>query len=129
MQCSLLLLLLLLISPSLSVCVSADVRSAGGVIRKMEGSVVFVATQSDVLQPHEIRRALKLRADASVQECAAARNKFTSQRVASDFLDGLVEMATAAGDTVDRDEYERKFKLPVFTVSSMDYQKVRERCV
>ena len=93
----------------------------------MEGSVVFVATQSDVLQPHEIRRALKLRADASVQECAAARNKFTSQRVASDFLDGLVEMATAAGDTVDRDEYERKFKLPVFTVSSMDYQKVRER--
>lgn len=90
----------------------------------MEGSVVFVATQSDVLQPHEIRRALNLHQDATVRECAAARNKFTSERVASDFLDGLIEMATAAGDTVDRGEYAQKFKLPVFTVSSMDFQKI-----
>ena len=91
---------------------------------KMEGSVVFVATQSDVLQPHEIRRALNLHQDATVRECAAARNKFTSERVASDFLDGLIEMATAAGDKVDRGEYAQKFKLPVFTVSSMDFQKI-----
>jgi hypothetical protein len=44
--------------------------------------------------------------------------------VAADFLDGLVEMATAAGETIDLPEFKKRFKLPVFCVSSMDFQKL-----
>jgi hypothetical protein len=37
---------------------------------KMAGSVVFIATQSDVLQPHEIKRTLSLPSSSTVEQCA-----------------------------------------------------------
>eukprot|EP00040_Diaphanoeca_grandis_P035195 m.220660 g.220660 ORF g.220660 m.220660 type:complete len:926 (+) comp33324_c1_seq1:67-2844(+) len=91
---------------------------------KMSNSLVFIATQSDVLQEAEIVRSLKLPLGTTTTDCARARNKFTAARIKRDFIDGLVEMAVAAGDAVDRSDFEARFNLPTFCVSSMDYQKV-----
>jgi len=93
----------------------------------MDGSydrLCFIATQSDVIQASEVRSMLDLPRGASVSECAAARNQFTRDRLQRDFLDGLIEMAENAGEEVDRDELARKYRLPIFTVSSTDYQKL-----
>ena len=80
------------------------------------GKLAFVATQSDVLQPSEIRRSLGLAKNATISgashaeaalwlmsdaaECATARNTFTSERVQADFIAGLEEMAQDAGEQV-----------------------------
>ena len=88
------------------------------------GSLVFVATQSDVLQRSEVQQSLQLPRHTSLAECAQARNDFTKQRIQTDFIDGLVEMGRASGDVVDRAELQKKFQLPVFCVSSLDHQKL-----
>ena len=89
---------------------------------KMSDSMVFVATQSDVLSTPEVVRSLGLPESATVLDCARARNRFTAARIQRDFIDGLMEMAERAGDTVDRASFAQRFKLPTFCVSSMDYQ-------
>lgn len=57
---------------------------------KMNGSVAFVATQTDLLQRSEIVKSLHLPIETSVVECAKARNDFTKERLRSDFFDGIV---------------------------------------
>jgi hypothetical protein len=59
-----------------------------------------------------------------IAQLAAARNEFTRQRIQRDFIDGLVEMSVAAGETPDRDALAAAHQLPVFTVSSVDFQKL-----
>ncbi len=74
----------------------------------------------------QVIRALKLPEEASVRDCALARNYFTRERITNDFYEGLQEMSMMAGDPLpSREELESRFKLPVFCVSSLDYQKVR----
>eukprot|EP00301_Raphidiophrys_heterophryoidea_P005572 c12327_g1_i3.p1 GENE.c12327_g1_i3~~c12327_g1_i3.p1 ORF type:complete len:851 (-),score=232.50 c12327_g1_i3:423-2975(-) len=89
------------------------------------GSLVFIATQSDVIQRTEVIKSLGLSELASVRECALARNAFTKQRILSDFYEGLQEMSITAGETPpSREELEIRFRLPTFCVSSLDYQKL-----
>ena len=53
------------------------------------GQIVFVATQTDQILPSEIAKNLRtLPQDATVEECARARNTFTKDRIKQDFLDG-----------------------------------------
>eukprot|EP01043_Picozoa_sp_COSAG02_P026763 COSAG02_NODE_1551_length_11961_cov_19.841173_11_plen_98_part_00 len=60
------------------------------------GSLVFVATQSDVLQRSEVISSMRLPNATSLTECAKVRCDFTEARIQSDFLDGLEEMGRAA---------------------------------
>ena len=85
------------------------------------GALAFVATQSDVIERSEAIRSLKLPPTATLSECAEARNAYTQRRLKHDFLAGLREMAEQAGDTSFDGS---KFALPVFTVSSLEYQKL-----
>ncbi|KAH8048053.1 hypothetical protein JL720_15915 [Aureococcus anophagefferens] len=90
------------------------------------GRLIFVATQSDVLQRSEVVRALKLDAAASLYDCAVARNAYTRDRVKADFYAGLQDMDRAAGDAPrSAAELEAQFTMPVYCVSSVDYQKLK----
>jgi hypothetical protein len=91
---------------------------------KMSGAVAFVATQTDILQRSEVIASLKLARSTTIAECAQARNAFTKQRLKKDFFDGIAEMAMAAGDNVTRGSIEARYDLPVFCVSSVDFQKL-----
>ena len=83
------------------------------------GTLAFVATQSDVIERSEAIRSLRLPAGASLRECAERRNEYTRRRLRQDFKQGLRELAEQAGDTsFDQDAFD----LPVFTVSSLEYQ-------
>lgn len=85
------------------------------------GTIAFIATQSDVLERSEAIRSLKLPQSTSLRECAVARNTYTERRLKQDFREGLRELAEQAGDS----SFEpSKFDLPVFTVSSVEYQKL-----
>jgi hypothetical protein len=76
--------------------------------------------------PMQIIRSLGLPEDTSARDCALARNAFTKERILSDFYEGLQEMSIMAGETpVERSELEARFKLPVFCISALDYQKIR----
>ena len=125
------------------------------------GALAFVATQSDVLERSEALRSLRLPAEATLRECAEARNEYTRRRLKQDFHAGLKEMvctpcrrpralpppralparppplrprpppstpqarraqAEEAGDDGFRAE---AFQLPVFTVSALEYQKLK----
>ena len=69
-------------------------------------------------------RSLGLDKSSTLRECAEARNAYTVQRLRHDFHVGLRELAAQAGDA-DADALVARFELPVFTVSSMDYQKLK----
>ena len=85
------------------------------------GQLAFVATQSDVLERSEAVRSLKLPPDTTLRECAEARNAYTRRRLRQDFHAGLAEMAEESGDA----SFDAaSFELPVFCVSSLEYQKL-----
>ena len=86
------------------------------------GQLVFVATQSDVLVASEIADNLRLPRSTPVAQLAAARNAAVKRQLQSDFVEGLAEMAMAAGETPDRAALAAKYQLPVFTVSAVAYQ-------
>ena len=85
------------------------------------GALAFVATQSDVLERSEAVRSLRLPLAATLRECAEARNEYTRRRLKQDFHAGLKEMAEEAGDA---SFVADSFRLPVFTVSALEYQKL-----
>ena len=89
------------------------------------GSLAFIATQSDVIERVEAIRSLSLPEGSTLRECATARNAYTARRLASDFKAGLREMARDAGEGASGGErLAEKHTLPVFTVSSIEYQKL-----
>ena len=89
------------------------------------GSLAFVATQSDVIQRSEAVQSLHLPERSSLRECARARNAYTARRLASDFRAGLHEMARDAGESSsDAEALAGKHSLPIFTVSSFEYQQL-----
>ena len=94
------------------------------------GQIVFVATQSDDMHASELRDnlGLDLPKDMPLRErrskCAAARNEYTRARILSDFHEGVLEMSRAAGEEVDVESVRDKYHLPVFCVSSVDFQKL-----
>ena len=88
------------------------------------GALLFIATQSDSLTPSEIKDNLRLPPSATPAQCAAARCEYTKRRIQADFYDGLVEMHTASGMRSDRAALEARFRLPVFTLSATDFQKL-----
>eukprot|EP01047_Picozoa_sp_COSAG01_P072502 COSAG01_NODE_11546_length_1906_cov_185.612064_1_plen_390_part_00 len=88
------------------------------------GTLVFVATQSDLLQRSEVIRSMRLPDDTSLSDAAAQRCQYTKTRVQSDYIDGLEDMARAAGDVPDRTSLQSRFNLPVFCVSAIEYQKL-----
>lgn len=89
------------------------------------GSLAFIATQSDVIQRPEAIRSLHLPEESSLRQCARARNAYTAQRLAADFKAGLREMARDAGEGGgDADALADKHRLPIFTVSSFEYQQL-----
>jgi len=87
------------------------------------GALAFVATQSDVLERSEACRSLKLPRDTTLRACAEARNEYTAGRLRKDFHAGLRELAEQAGEA-DAAALTARFELPVFAVSSVDYQKL-----
>ena len=90
------------------------------------GSLAFIATQSDVIERQEAIRSLSLPHGTSLRECARARNEYTRRRLGQDFKAGLREMARDAGEGAARgDALAAKHALPVFTVSSVEYQKLK----
>ena len=88
------------------------------------GEICFIATQSDVLQRSDIKRSLGLDAQTSAKECAAQRNAFTKNAIVKDYYAGLEEMAQHAKDKGSGAELRERYKLPVFCVSAVDYQKL-----
>ena len=88
------------------------------------GQIVFIATQSDILQRSEVIHTLGLSHESTLTECAVARCNYIEHRMQSDFIDGLVEMSRASGETPDRKALERRFCLPVFCVSAIEHQKL-----
>ena len=88
------------------------------------GALAFIATQSDVIERAEAQRALKLPEGTPLRECARARNTYTATRLAQDFKAGLRELARDAGDRDGGERLAAKHSLPVFTVSSVEYQKL-----
>ena len=79
------------------------------------GSLAFIATHSDVLQRSEAVRALRLDKDATLRQCAIARNRYTTRRLRADFGAGLRELAEQAGDRLSDEDIASRGKLPVFT--------------
>jgi len=94
------------------------------------GQIVFVATQSDDLHASELRDnlGLNLAHDMPLRErralCAKARNDYTRKRILDDFHEGVLEMSRAAGEDVDPQIIRERYDLPVFCVSSIDFQKL-----
>ena len=89
------------------------------------GSLAFVATQSDVIQRAEAIRSLALPDDATLRQCARARNAYTARRLGADFKAGLREMARDAGESErGAQAMAERHSLPVFTVSSYEYQRL-----
>eukprot|EP01114_Cavostelium_apophysatum_P012584 TRINITY_DN2852_c0_g1_i1.p1 TRINITY_DN2852_c0_g1~~TRINITY_DN2852_c0_g1_i1.p1 ORF type:complete len:1432 (-),score=454.04 TRINITY_DN2852_c0_g1_i1:258-4553(-) len=84
------------------------------------GTLAFVATHCDQGERSELIDNLDLAPDTTFREAAKARNNFTKNRIKEDFKLGLEEMSTLAGGT----QKTREFYLPVFTVSSLDFQKI-----
>ena len=87
--------------------------------------------QSATLQARDPPRSAEIRRDlprcgldqsSTAQECALARNEYTRRRLQRDFHAGLAEMAEQAGERAPSAEALARFELPVFTVSSRDYQ-------
>ena len=70
----------------------------------LEKDVSKRPSASQILQYFPVRsrseaiRSLKLRPEASLVECAEARNAYTRRRLAQDFRAGLRELAAQAGD-------------------------------
>ena len=87
------------------------------------GSLVFVATRSDNLNRDELVHNLQLPADSTTEEVASARNARVRSGIQKDFIDGLVEVGEAAGERPDRAALARRFQLPIFCTSSVDFQK------
>eukprot|EP01122_Echinamoeba_exundans_P016614 TRINITY_DN8479_c0_g1_i1.p1 TRINITY_DN8479_c0_g1~~TRINITY_DN8479_c0_g1_i1.p1 ORF type:complete len:1374 (+),score=380.54 TRINITY_DN8479_c0_g1_i1:97-4218(+) len=83
-------------------------------------TITFIATHADQLNRTEMVKNLKLPRDTPLLEVAKARNAYTRTRIKADFKAGLEEMARNAKQSADA---VRSFYLPVFTVSSFDYQK------
>ena len=84
-------------------------------------------------------QSLGLPLDASPAACAAARNAYTVKRISDDFYAGLDELhrlaaprRAAAGHAdgggaaamLEEQNLRERFKLPVFCVSSVEYQKL-----
>jgi hypothetical protein len=90
--------------------------------------LVFVVTQTDVLTPREVRKQLRLPADASRLACARARNVYAKQQIGEQFYAGLRAMALASG--ADASEASAAAvraahaPLPVYCVSARDYQRL-----
>lgn len=98
-------------------------------------SIAFVCTQTDSLNRWEMVQNLRLAEDATALECALARNRFAAKRIKSDFREGLRDIAMAAGGDEGEADLDREVdptlarrlqacKIPVFTVSSRDYQSL-----
>ena len=83
----------------------------------------FVATQTDVLNPDETIENLNLAEDTSREGCALQRNSYIKERLLNDFYEGIREIQESAGEETNQRDLERRFHLPVFTASAIDYQK------
>ena len=68
----------------------------------------------------EIRENLRLDETATVQECAAARNAYVQKKLTEDFFTGIDPNLRP----VNRESSKVTFEFPVFTVSSVDWQKL-----
>lgn len=93
-----------------------------GVLAILTNFKAFVATHADQLSRTEIVHNLHLERDSSKLECALARNAWTKDRIKSDFQAGIQEMIQFGRQASASMMHE--YHLPVFTVSSMDYQKL-----
>ena len=90
------------------------------------GQLVFIATQTDSLLRSEICENLRLGTGHSTLDAALARNAFTTDRIRKDFVEGIVEMHAEGGEAPDaRADIARKYTLPVFTCSAVEYQKLQ----
>ena len=89
--------------------------------------LVFVATQSDKLHQNEIVESLgdrfSLTQESDRQECAIARNEYTRERILEDFYQGIEDMQKLAPERMQPHEVRERYKLPVFCVSSFEYQQ------
>jgi hypothetical protein len=104
--------------------------------RHSSSQLAFVCTQSDVLVRGELAGNLKLPENATARECAIQRNLYSKTRIQADFVAGLRDVMMAANDAdgdmdgageMNDAEMERRLedvKLPVFCVSSIEYQRL-----
>ena len=92
------------------------------------GQLAFIASQSDVFNRSELIDNLSLPEDTPALECALARNAFTKKELTRSFVSNLPTASLATRPTLPEPAWESvPFALPVFTVSSVEYQKLT-RC-
>ena len=92
------------------------------------GQLAFIASQSDVFNRSELIDNLSLPEDTPALECALARNAFTKKELTRSFVSNLPTASRATRPTLPEPAWESvPFALPVFTVSSVEYQKLTRR--
>ena len=81
------------------------------------GQLSFVATQTDELVRSEIQDNLRLSSETTTIDCSLARNTFTKDKLTTDFWTGIAPALCPVNRVGDG------FAFPVFTCSSIDFQK------
>jgi len=97
------------------------------------GQLIHVATQTDQIVRSEMLENLSLPEDTDVLGCALARNAFTRNKLTRDFFHGIAledlpvnqhnVSLLASSSSSSQDAGKLRFEYPVFTVSSIDFQK------
>ena len=85
----------------------------------------MTASSSLSLARSQLIENLSLDDDTSALECALARNAFTKRELTKDFTKNLPLASLAARPAGGTRWCEMPFKLPVFTVSAVEYRKLR----
>ena len=88
------------------------------------GALCVVASQADLISPSEVAGNLGLPEDASARTCAQARNKYTKAQLSASWCRDLRPSDLPLHRPLAPCWEAARMDLPVFTVSSLDYQKL-----
>ena len=88
------------------------------------GALCVVASQADLLTPSEIEANLGLPAGSSARACAEARNAYTKSELTARWCRDLPPSRLPMHRLPAASWENARMQLPVFTVSSTEYQKL-----
>ena len=88
------------------------------------GALCVVANQADLLTPSEIEANLGMPAGSSARACAEARNAYTKSELTARWCRDLPPRRLPVHRPPAASWEDARMELPVFTVSSTEYQKL-----
>lgn len=88
------------------------------------GALCVVASQADLLTPSEIEANLGMPAGSSARACAEARNAYTKSELTARWCRDLPPRRLPVHRPPAASWEDARMELPVFTVSSTEYQKL-----